>query len=601
MPIGLWAQQDTISMMQDFDEIIIQDQAIELPFSKETRSIEIISKAQIEQAAVSDVTELLSYVSGLDIRRRGARGAQSDPGLRGSTFDQVLILVNGVKMTDAQTGHHTLNLPVHIHEIERIEVLKGAGARIYGSNAFAGAINIVTKVPDESGVSVTLIGGEHNLIDLGLSASLSGEDKKVQQAIGLSYASNDGYKYNTDYKTWQLSYQASMNTAIGKWDLLAGFVERKFGANGFYASPDFMDQYEEVQTSLVALKQRWAINDNWMMKSRVYWRRNQDEYLFLRQDPAYYRNLHIGNTFGVESNAIYFSDWGQTSIGVEWHESALRSNNLGNHDRSSFVLSANQSLKIAEDFHLMFGAHANYYNDLGFFVLPGLEAGYDILDKARIFGNVSYTYRVPTFTDLYYVGPSNIGNPELEPEESFNVEIGVKTTNWKGTQLQAAWFMRDSKSLIDWSKDNEADPWQPRNLLGLTTQGIELQAGFYPGVWTSNSSYPLQSFHLGYTYIQSEEGSEAAYSRYALEHLKQQLVARVNLQYGSKVYHQISARYFDRVNLGDHVVVNTRLGADFKNWGVFVDVSNLFDEVYKETNLVEMPGRWMSGGVKFNL
>jgi iron complex outermembrane receptor protein len=82
----------------------------------------------------------------MDIRRRGANGVQSDVSFRGSSFEQVLLLINGIRMNDSQTGHNSLNLPVDLGDVERIEVIKGPAARRFGQNAYAGAINIITKI-----------------------------------------------------------------------------------------------------------------------------------------------------------------------------------------------------------------------------------------------------------------------------------------------------------------------------------------------------------------------------------------------------------------------------------------------------------------------
>ena len=131
--------------VQELDSIIINSTRISIPFKKNSRTINIITAKDIKNSAATNVADLLQQVAGVDIRRRGTGGGQSDLYIRGGGFDQTLLLIDGIKMDDAQTGHHTMNAVLPIEVIERIEIIKGPAARIFGQNAFTGAINIVTK------------------------------------------------------------------------------------------------------------------------------------------------------------------------------------------------------------------------------------------------------------------------------------------------------------------------------------------------------------------------------------------------------------------------------------------------------------------------
>lgn len=235
----IFAKQDTSRLLQD---VVIHSNRIQTGFDQTASSVIVILAADIKQSAALSVPDLLHYYAGVDIRQRGANGVQADASIRGSTFDQVLILINGIKISDPQTGHHSLNLPVDIENIERIEILKGPSARIYGQNAFAGAINIITKSPDDSYIKVQAQAGAYGLGGIRLAASMAKE--KVKQYISASRDFSDGYQYNTDYVISNLFYQSEVPTTVGKVNVMGGFTDRSFGANGFYASPANMDQYE---------------------------------------------------------------------------------------------------------------------------------------------------------------------------------------------------------------------------------------------------------------------------------------------------------------------------------------------------------------------
>ena len=137
--------------------------------SEAYRLVTQVSRKEIEALPIQTVADILQYLPGLDVRTRGANGAQADLSMRGGTFDQVLVLINGVSLNDAHTGHYTLNLPLSVSLIERIEVLQGTSANLYG--AFSGAINIITREAENNQYGVRLSAGMNGLVSPELSGS----------------------------------------------------------------------------------------------------------------------------------------------------------------------------------------------------------------------------------------------------------------------------------------------------------------------------------------------------------------------------------------------------------------------------------------------
>ena len=298
---------------KEIDEVNLQGRFLSIPYNDVNENVTVITKQQIQNSPATSIDELLQFHSGLDIKRRGSNGVQSDITIRGSSFEQVLILVNGIRMNDSQTGHNTFNLPFDISAVERVEIMKGSSAKLYGQNVYAGVINIVTKSSSEEQVTIKAQGGDFKTYDLSASATFGSE--KLTNLFTISNGASDGYRFNTDYQIRNFFYQNKLKLNDGSLSLQAGFSEKKFGANGFYASPTAINQYEETQASVVSLQYQQRF-DKLSVNSSVYWRRGQDMYLFIRQNPSYYRNMHIGNNVGGTVNATYESSLVSSCIGV---------------------------------------------------------------------------------------------------------------------------------------------------------------------------------------------------------------------------------------------------------------------------------------------
>ena len=267
-----FAQND--STTHTLDEVIIKENRMKIPFSKSSRNISIIHRKEIETTPARSLQEILSFTPGLDVRQRGVSGVQADIGIRGGSFEQTLMLVNGIKLSDPQTGHHMVNIPVPLSSVQRIDVLKGPASRIYGQNAYAGAINIITELPDSFNLQAGLYGGDFGMRGGSFQASLP--VGKFKQNIAVSHDASDGHWYNSDYSINTLFYEAGIAlTNTQEIKTMLSFANRDFGANGFYTS-SFPDQWESVQTSLAAISHTLEAGNTYL-QTRAYWRSNKDE------------------------------------------------------------------------------------------------------------------------------------------------------------------------------------------------------------------------------------------------------------------------------------------------------------------------------------
>ncbi len=577
----------------ELPEIVINDNRISVPLSKTDRNVVIITKEQIEKLPVNSIEEILAHQAGIDVRHRGINGTQADVSIRGGSFEQVLILVNGTRMSDLQTGHHSMNIPVNLNSVERIEIIKGPSARRFGQNAYTGAINIITRVKSEPSLDLGVTVGEYG--SFGLNANIHSGGLNFRQIIQGNYGQTDGYRHNTDSKRTDFWYQNELKIGKHSLSLQGGFLEKKFGANGFYATPAATEQYEEIQNSLVNLQADLSF-DQLEIKPSIYWRRHQDMYVFVRNNPSIYRNMHIGNTFGGALNTVYKSRVGITGLGLELRKEYLSSNNLGNWDRNSLSIFLEHRFAFFDQkLNITPGAMLADYNDFGSFFYPGIDLGYSIDSNNRIYANAGKTYRTPTYTDLYYEDSVNEGNPYLKPEEALSYEIGYKFTH-KNISLNLNLFRRENKDLIDWIKENEDDKWKPTNIAEVNTSGIEAFADYY------FFNKFLNSLSIGYTYLDNEfKISEDLISRYVLDNLKHQFTAKFNHDLLKNISVEWAYRYNYRIALDDYHLLDTKLKWNNNRCDVFLQANNLLNTNYTETNLILMPGRWLSGGMNWKI
>ncbi len=574
----------------EITEVMVQGKFLSLPLKKVNENITVISKKELENSPSKSIEEVLAQFTGMDIRKRGGNGVQADISVRGSSFEQVLILVNGIRINDSQTGHNSMNIPFDLASVEKIEIVKGPAARRFGQNAYAGVINIITKPSSDENIVFTASGGDFKTYSLGVGANFGNE--RSSNFIQVNSNNSDGYRYNTDYKINNIFYQNRYKIENGNVNFQAGIQEKKFGANGFYATPSAKDQYEETQASIVSL----GIDKNyekWGLNSSVYWRRGQDIYEYIRNKPEIYRNMHIGNNLGAELNGSYRSDLGTTGLGLELRKEFLASNNLGNRERfvtqvffehhfSFFQNSLNVSPGIS---------WANYDKEGNFFY-PGLDLGFDFSEHHKIYGNITKVNRIPTFTDLYYVSKTEAGNPNLKPENAMSAEIGYRFQK-QSFLGKISGFLRDSDNSIDWSKQNANDIWRAENIGKIKTKGVEVELAQH-----FNSF--LKSYSVGYTFLESNyEQPTGLLSRYVMENLKHQLVAKLEVFFLKKFTNQLIYRYNERVSTGSYQIFDEKLSYDAKNYNIYIMVNNILNTDYTETFGVPMPGRWFHVGVSF--
>ncbi|MDG1227053.1 MAG: TonB-dependent receptor [Polaribacter sp.] len=580
---------------QELDTILIKSTRIDLPFKENSRSINVITSTVIKNSAATNVADLLQQVAGVDIRRRGTGGSQADLYIRGGGFDQTLLLIDGIKMDDAQTGHHTLNAALPIEVIERIEIIKGPAARVFGQNAFTGAINIVTKKKLSNTVSANVEAGSFGQKNGSVTVGKEFENSSFMAHVGT--LTSDGYRENSDYNNYNYFLKGVFNKKKQPIEVIATFFDKKFGAQNFYTPTSWgFNEYEETQNSLFGIQTTFK-SEKFKITPRVYWKRGQDIFLLKRDDPSFYRNLHITNKVGIETNASYTSEIGITGFGVDISRVFISSNNLGNRNRTMANLFLEHRFKLADDkLDITPGIAVTYFSDFKFHAFPGMDIGYQLSDNLKAYGNLGVTYRIPTYTDLYYNDSSTSGNPDLKPEEAFAQEIGLKYNSEKFTTSVAV-FNRNATNLIDFVKpDVSATKFVATNFAEVNTKGFEFNADYR---FKINEFNQILSF--GYNFLDDDIlDQNKDLSRYSLNTLKHQFITRFTSKLFKNVRQNIIYKHAERTVGTSYNVWDASVIVDFNKFNFTVTANNIFDAEYVESGFLPMPSRNVLFGLRYN-
>ncbi len=582
--------QDSLTVYNLGQDIIVTANRVPTAFSDVARTITVIGSKEIEQTAAQSVPELLENISGVDVLQRGTQGVQADISIRGAGFNQRLILVDGIKMSDPQTGHHNMNLPVDLSDIERIEIVKGPGSRLYGPNAFGGIINILTKDKNDLAVTVGSSYGEHNLYNSYLNFSLPlGE---TRHNFTASKSGSDGYRYNTDFNQYTFSQKSIFSLGAVRLNLSSGINDKKFGANNFYVPQlNNPDQYEETRLTYIQAGAEYK-KGNFAFSPQAYLRKHEDTYFWKKNIsmPAQHKTY----VSGIEANGSYNSFLGITSFGAEFVKEEIESNSLGNHQRQHGGLFVQQQFEL-NHFLISTGASLYYYSNQGWQGWPGMDISYRPTDNSKIFASYAEGFREPTYTNLYLNFPAK-GNPNLKNEKSRSIEVGYsRHDGYFKTDISL--FDRNDRDLIDYVKFATDTIFHAENFTKINTKGLEL------GLSLQNPGLGFQSISAQYAYLNSAINLSGQESLYVLTHFRHQFIlgARYKIPLWGGIIQRWKIRYEDRLTGQQQTLVDTRLSWKNKKLSLFVDVTNVLDENYDDIPGVPMPGRWLKLGFEYRV
>lgn len=595
-----FAQRDIIippAKILTLNDIIITGRGNPIDYFQRNQSMTLLKADKLALLPSRSLSEALSYTSGVDVRQRGLNGMQADISIRGGSFEQTLILVNGFKMVDPQTGHHAMNIPFTVNAIDQIEVTKGPATNMFGQSALAGAVNFVSNLSGKTFVKAQTYAGSFGTA--GINVTMSAPIKGWNQKLSMGFDRSNGHWSNSDFDNKQISYEGGKTLKKQYLLVMLAYSDRKFGANGFYSNK-FPDQWESTQNAFAGLRYNVFFRKaTWV--NRLSTRTNRDEFRLKRNDPGFYTNRHFSETYSLESilNGKFLSNW-QYHLGIEHRIEALNSSNLGLRNRQYSSAFGDVIFKTgkwtATTSLLVF-----QYSDVPLSVLPSIQCAFQLNEQNRLYANLAKSNRIPTYTELFYADPSNIGNPDLKPEYANSAELGW-FKNGK-LYLEGNVFYRQTYNMIDWVRDSSSvipnpNKWKPVNIAEVRFYGLEAtvrKTFVYPAEFKPNF------LDLSYTYIQATHVfDENVESRYAYSNLKHQLIAKFSFQFSKFGSMQVNYRFIQRVSNPAYQLVDLKLiSGNLKGFNLFVEANNLTNTNYVEAGFVQMPGRWFKVGLNY--
>jgi iron complex outermembrane receptor protein len=530
--------------------------------------------------------DYLELSPSLDQRQRAPNDVQGDLSIRGSSFGQALVLLNGLRMDDVQSGHHDMDLPLPTELIQRIEVLRGAGSTLYGSDAMAGSVNVITATPEHTDLHLGAGVGNFGINQQSGSAALVW--RKLDEQIDAERDFSSGFRADRDYRSLTLFSNTGVNTALGHSLLMLGYGDKPFGADQFYGP---FNSWERTKSWFAGVKQDLGKNTEFDFG----FRRHTDEFILLRNNPSVYENNHIDKSWQADlrrhdqvtqNSALFY--------GAEGIHESITSNNLGDHDRSRGAVYLDYDVRALKRFSFSAGAREEIFSASHGEFNPTAAAGVWLKPSLKLKGSVSRAFRLPSYTDLYYTDPANIGNPFLRPERAWDYEGGLLWVPNARIKGEATIFERRDRDVIDYVRSSPTSPYMAENIQKLNFTGVELSME-----WRLPHNQQVQIAYTGLHGVQ--QSLSGLQTKYSFNYPSNDGVIAWNGRLPGKFIARTRIGVVDRYASDPYALWDAGIARQFGHVAAHLVLSNISDTQYEEIQGVIMPGRSVVFGLDFYL
>ena len=559
-----------------------------IPLSESNRAV-VTFDTREQPLLFNNATDYLRQDTSLNLQSRSPNGVQADLSIRGTTFEQSLILLNGLRINDPETGHLNLDIPVPLDALSRIEVLHGSGSTFYGSDAIGGAVNLITQRPTAS-PRISLIAksgaGNYGSLENHLRADLT--TKPISEQLTASRDTSDGFIPDRNYSSNALASETWLSLLpVGTTDILLATSDRPYGANQFYGP---YNSWERTKGWFAAIQQQLGQQTS----ASFAYRKHTDLFVLFLDRPNYYRNNHVTNALqSAVRRADNIGSNTTLSYGLEANGDSIHSSNLGIHARNQGAGYANLSLRSLKRLSLSIGAREQIFSGGDSVFSPSIAAAYLLTSTLRARASVGHGYRQPTYLDLYYSDPTTIGNPNLKPESSWSYEGGF---DWTPTLapliLSATGFSLHQKNGIDYSKYDLSKPWQATNVANFAYNGAEADLRL---------RLPhAQQLQFGYTAVQATSPPPGLISEYAFNYAAQSALIAWTAPLPLQIAARTQLAVIQKTTQSPYALWDISLARSTGHIRPYVRTLNLTDTRYQEIPGVPLQGRTIIAGAELS-
>ncbi len=559
-----------------------------------TQTVTVISADDIQKSGATTAAEVVERTTGIEVEDYGPQGALNSISIRGSSYQQVLVLLDGRRLNSASAGGFDMSdLPVPLEDIERIEILRGPGSALYGADAVGGVVNIITKKPTAAATTITGAAGTHGYESLTLGNS--NKLDKFYYSINAGKEKSDGFRPNSDLDQTSAGGKVGYNlTQDSSLELSADYIEKEVGAPGSLDFPSLLArQWDRNAGESLTYKTKFSKELD--LRVNVY--NNRDKIIYI--DPNFPPNsIDTVTSTGSEIQTNWIANsWNLLTFGLEAREDHAEISDAGDHTASLSAEYFQDEISVGEPLIIVVGGRNDRHSVYGDRFSPRASARYLVTGAGTIIrASAGEAFRAPTLNDLYFKdGFGDIGNPNLKPETSREYEGGIEQPFGKGNDVKLTVFERKVKNMIVWT---QTFPTSPANIGSARITGYEAEVRLLP----------LESlaWAVNYTYMNTRDQTKGSYIPGAPA---EQLKSYVNLTLPTKTDVYVEGRYvrnYDQSpnpNPTPHYTVAdakisqaVKLGSTVKS-EVFVGVKNMFNRQYEVVARYPMPPTEYYGGI----
>ena len=569
------------------ETMVVLGSAAPVPLAESPRSV-VVLPLKDKTLAAETLLDFLRQDSSIFLEQRGAGGAQSDLVLRGGSFEQTLVLLNGFRINDSQTSHHNLDLPVPLEAMDSIQVLEGAGSTLHGVDALSGVVDFLTAAPDHASLLLRVAKGSFESNEESMLAGATRGRWSGRATASRNFST--GFMADRDYRNEDASAENWLGPRLGITDLLFASSDRSFGANQFYGP---YNSWERTKGWFASMRQELGSRT----VAAFGYRRHTDDFVLLRNNPSVYENNHRDGSWQASiRHTVPIATPSLLLFGLEADGDSIHSNNLGVHARNRGAGYIDLDLRPAKRrWNLSLGAREEIFSGGAQSAFaPQLSGSLRITDQLKLRASGGYGFRIPTYTDLYYSDPTTIGNPNLKPESGWSGDGGADWAPSAHLSLSVTGFYSRQHNAIDYVRANSTAKWQAVNLSGLHFAGVESTLTWIPA--------KSQTVRISWTGL---HGAQSALNGLLSEYVFNYPVENIHAAWTVALGHafaisnavQLAQRYQQTV----YPVWNAALTHDSGRIRPYLRLSNLSNTGYQEITGVAMPGRSITGGFALQL